>query len=79
MVYCEISYDDFKPHTTVEVAGEFSDWKPIKLSLQEGTRYNVKIDDVKAGNKYMYKFIIDGTWQLAQDGRPEGMLFYFFN
>lgn len=73
MAHCEISYDDLKPHTTVEVAGEFSDWKPIKLSLTEGTKYNVKISDVKAGNKYMYKFIIDGNWQLAEDGRPEGM------
>ncbi|KAF5101521.1 hypothetical protein D0Z00_000796 [Geotrichum galactomycetum] len=67
----EIHYDDEKLHSSVEVAGEFSNWSPLALSNSEpSTKYSTTVKDLIPGKNYMYKFIIDGTWMLASDGRP---------
>lgn len=80
-----IYYNDGKPHKTVQVAGEFSDWEPVALACPsveaskaakspespktDDTQYSVEIKDLQKGQRYMYKFIVDGQWLLASDSR----------
>lgn len=66
----QIEYDDKKRHNLVEIAGEFSQWNKLELHPDIETRYTRIIRDLKPGNSYMYKFIVDGEWLLASDGRP---------
>lgn len=67
----EIYYDDKKLHSSVQVAGEFSSWDPLTLTNSESsTRYSIIVKDLIPGHSYMYKFIVDGEWILASDGRP---------
>lgn len=65
-----VYFNDGLFHTSVEVAGEFSNWNPIALMAgRNSTNYKVKIHDLKLGKSYMYKFIVDGRWSLAFDSR----------
>lgn len=75
-----IKYDDSRPHNSVEVAGEFSGWRPVGLKLErpQGTSYAIEVPDLELGKKYMYKFIIDGEWILASDGREARKYFVFY-
>lgn len=71
----EIAYDDSQYHSLVEVAGEFSSWSKLPLhpttaASASATAYSAKIEGLVPGNTYMYKFIVDGEWLLASDGRP---------
>lgn len=65
-----ITFSDGALHNSVEVAGEFSNWKKIPLNASPDAFYSVQISNLKCEATYMYKFIIDDVWQLAQDGRP---------
>ena len=62
----EIFYDDMAPHDSIDVAGEFTNWIPVPLGLDYGTKYGAIFDGAEAGHKYMYKFIVDGEWRLLQ-------------
>jgi hypothetical protein len=67
----EIYYDDENLHSSVQVAGEFSSWDSLPLSNTESsTKYSTVVKDLIPGHSYMYKFIVDGEWILASDGRP---------
>lgn len=65
-----ITFSDGTLHSSVEVAGEFSNWEKIPLAGSPDAFYSVQISNLKYEATYMYKFIIDGVWQLALDGRP---------
>lgn len=54
---------------SVEVAGDFSDWKPVPMAPKDGT-YEYLLEG-KPGAQYMYKFIVDGQW-IIQDGTDTG-------
>lgn len=52
-----------KPGTavkSVQVAGDFNDWKPATMKKQKSGAFQVDLA-VKAGS-YQYKFIVDGQW-----------------
>lgn len=75
----EITYDDGKSHSVVEVAGEFSNWNKLVLTLNPANKdddsasttvFSRTIDSLVPGNSYMYKFVVDGEWLLSSDGRP---------
>lgn len=76
----DICYDDSKLHSLVEVAGEFSQWAKLPLAHHPApenaaadvstTQYKRTVDNLVPGDTYMYKFIVDGEWLLASDGRP---------
>lgn len=70
-----ISYNDGKLHASVEVAGEFSGWNmlPLTRSEENSTAYSKVIEGLRPGYTYMYKFIVDGQWLLANDGRPSSI------
>ncbi|ODV90683.1 hypothetical protein CANCADRAFT_31562, partial [Tortispora caseinolytica NRRL Y-17796] len=53
--------------TKVQVAGEFSDWKPVDLS-NSGDTYKVEIA-LEPGKSYSYKYIVDDQWVLAESQR----------
>jgi hypothetical protein len=65
-----ITFNDGALHTSVEVAGEFSNWKKIPMVAAIGTFYTVHVSNLNCDATYMYKFVVDDVWQLAQDGRP---------
>lgn len=65
-----ITFNDGTLHTSVEVAGEFSNWKKIPMDVTTGTFYTVQVSNLSCDATYMYKFVVDDVWQLAQDGRP---------
>jgi 1,4-alpha-glucan branching enzyme len=46
----------------VEIAGNFSKWRGIKMERGENGVWFVLIDDFNSGEKLKYKFIIDGIW-----------------
>lgn len=64
-----IKYDDSKLHNSVQVAGEFSNWSHLDLLLKGQTEYSISIKNLNPGQQFMYKFIVDGQWLLASDGR----------
>jgi 1,4-alpha-glucan branching enzyme len=47
--------------TTVELAGEFSNWKPEALTKDESGNWSTTVY-LEAG-QYGYKFVVDGEWK----------------
>lgn len=75
-----ISYNDGNLYTLVEVAGEFSKWAKLPLTSEANdTLYSRVIEGLKPGHSYMYKFVVDGKWLLASDGRPLSIQYYSHN
>jgi 1,4-alpha-glucan branching enzyme len=46
----------------VEIAGNFSNWRGIKMDRGDNGVWFVLIGDYNSGDKIKYKFIIDGIW-----------------
>ncbi|ODQ64260.1 hypothetical protein NADFUDRAFT_83803 [Nadsonia fulvescens var. elongata DSM 6958] len=56
--------------TDVSVAGEFSNWEPVALRHDAPRQlWTGNIPLACADKNYMYKFIVNGDWILASDGR----------
>jgi 1,4-alpha-glucan branching enzyme len=49
----------------VELAGSFTQWKPLPMKRQRDGSFRVAVP-LPAGS-YEYKFIIDGQWQVDPD------------
>jgi hypothetical protein len=47
----------------VEIAGDFSEWKPVKMDKQEGDVWKIRLE-LDEG-QYQYKYIYDGeSWEV---------------
>ncbi len=70
----EVVFNVYSPDSkSVEVAGEFNDWKPAKMKKGEQGVWSLK-KNLAAGT-YQYKFIFDGSWEIDQanpDRVPDG-------
>ncbi len=58
----------FKPHSKVqkvEVAGDFSDWKPIPLKKTKNGEYSTTVS--LSSGRHEYKFQVDNQWMLDPD------------
>lgn len=70
----EVVFNVYSPDSkSVEVAGEFNDWKPAKMKKGEQGVWSLK-KSLAAGT-YQYKFIFDGSWEIDQanpDRVPDG-------
>lgn len=76
MAHHTITYDDGELHSSILVAGEFSNWKELPLKYTgNGTSYSRVIDSLMPKQDYMYKFVVDRAWLLANDGRLSSKLF----
>jgi len=53
------------PLKRAEVAGDFSDWQPIRMRKQKDGFF-VSVVPLSAGT-YEYKFILDGQWAVDPD------------
>lgn len=69
MVY--VTFEDGQSHTRVDLAGEFTDWKPVPMTTSDGKVFQ-RWETLHKGD-YMYKFIVDGEWRLL-DLREIGKL-----
>ncbi len=70
----EVVFNVYSPDSkSVEVAGEFNDWKPAKMKKGEQGVWSLK-KSLAAGT-YQYKFVFDGSWEIDQanpDRVPDG-------
>lgn len=63
----KIGFEFFAPESKkVEVAGSFSDWKPLSLKKMSEGKWIASLD-LKPG-KYEYRYLVDEIWQ--NDQRP---------
>lgn len=51
----------------VDVAGDFSQWKPLPMRKQRDGSYQTTVPE--CGDSCQYKFLIDGRWVTDPDNR----------
>jgi len=60
----------FKPHSKVQkvqLAGDFTDWKPISLRKTKNGEYSTTVS--LSSGRYEYKFQVDNQWMLDPDNQ----------
>lgn len=52
----------------VQIAGNFNDWNPEFLYFDPILNKKVfKLQDQEEKGKYVFKFVINGNWEISQD------------
>jgi hypothetical protein len=60
-----LSWQGSNPQTRVEVAGNFSNWKPVQMHWdKERAAHILRVSSVSM-RKLVFKFIINGEWKLS--------------
>lgn len=54
---------------TIQVAGDFSQWKPIPMAKQRDGSFAAEVP--LTTGKHQYKFIVDGNWVEDPDNKTK--------